>query len=48
MFMGFFGGEGGISDRSRDGHQPWSASDTLRPWQVYCLVLVWAFYLPRP
>ena len=22
MFMGFFGGEGGISDRSRDGHQP--------------------------
>ena len=22
MFMGFFGGEGGISDRSRDGYQP--------------------------
>ncbi len=41
MFMGFFGGEGGIStDRVIDTSLfgvPYSS-----PWQVYCLVVAWA------
>src|SRR6478736_4498572 len=42
MFMAFFGGEGGISTDRVTGISllgvPYSSS-----WQVYCLVLVWAF-----
>ena len=42
MFMGFFGGEGGISiDRVMDTSL-FGVSYTS-PWQVYCLVLAWAF-----
>ena len=42
MFMGFFGGEGGISiDRVMDTSLFGISYAT--PWQVYCLVLVWAF-----
>jgi branched-chain amino acid transport system permease protein len=42
MFMGFFGGEGGISiDRVMDTSL--LGVKYSSPWQVYCLVLVWAF-----
>jgi branched-chain amino acid transport system permease protein len=42
MFMGFFGGEGGISvDRVMDTSL--LGIKYSSPWQVYCLVLVWAF-----
>jgi branched-chain amino acid transport system permease protein len=42
MFMGFFGGEGGISiDRVMDTSLLGIRYSS--PWQVYCLVLVWAF-----
>ena len=42
MFMAFFGGEGGISiDRVMDTSLFGISYAT--PWQVYCLVLVWAF-----
>ena len=42
MFMGFFGGEGGISvDRVMDTSL--FGIKYTSPWQVYCLVLVWAF-----
>jgi len=42
MFMGFFGGEGGIPvDRVMDTSLV--GVRYTSPWQVYCLVLVWAF-----
>jgi branched-chain amino acid transport system permease protein len=42
MFMAFFGGEGGISvDRVMDTSLVGVRYSS--PWQVYCLVLVWAF-----
>jgi len=42
MFMGFFGGEGGISiDRVMDTSL--LGVSYTSPWQVYCLVLAWAF-----
>src|SRR3979411_476923 len=42
MFMGFFGGEGGISvDRVMDTSL--FGVKYTSPWQVYCLVLAWAF-----
>ena len=42
MFMGFFGGEGGIPiDRVMDTSLV--GVKYTSPWQVYCLVLVWAF-----
>jgi branched-chain amino acid transport system permease protein len=42
MFMGFFGGEGGIPvDRVMDTSL--LGVKYTSPWQVYCLVLVWAF-----
>ena len=42
MFMGFFGGEGGIPiDRVMNTSIVGVAYTS--PWQVYCLVLVWAF-----
>ena len=42
MFMGFFGGEGGITVDRVMGTSPLGVS-YASPWQVYCLVLVWAF-----
>jgi branched-chain amino acid transport system permease protein len=42
MFMGFFGGEGGISvDRVMDTSL--FGVTYTSPWQVYCLVIAWAF-----
>ena len=42
MFMGFFGGEGGITiDRVMDTSL--LGVRYTSPWQVYCLVLAWAF-----
>lgn len=42
MFMGFFGGEGGITiDRVMDTSL--LGIRYTSPWQVYCLVLGWAF-----
>ena len=42
MFMAFFGGEGGISiDRVMDTSLVGVRYSS--PWQVYCLVLAWAF-----
>ena len=42
MFMGFFGGEGGIAiDRVMDTSL--FGVKYTSSWQVYCLVLVWAF-----
>ena len=42
MFMGFFGGEGGITiDRVMDTSL--LGVSYTSPWQVYCLVLAWAF-----
>src|SRR5260221_13368925 len=42
MFMGFFGGEGGISiDRVMDTSLV--GVSYTSPWQVYCLVTAWAF-----
>ena len=42
MFMGFFGGEGGIAiDRVMDTSL--LGVKYTSSWQVYCLVLVWAF-----
>lgn len=42
MFMGFFGGEGGITiDRVMDTSL--FGVKYTSPWQVYCLVLAWAF-----
>ena len=42
MFMAFFGGEGGISiDRVMDTSLV--GVRYTSPWQVYCLVLLWAF-----
>ncbi len=42
MFMGFFGGEGGITiDRVMDTSL--FGVRYTSPWQVYCLVLAWAF-----
>ena len=42
MFMGFFGGEGGIAiDRVMDTSL--FGVKYTSPWQVYCLVLAWAF-----
>jgi branched-chain amino acid transport system permease protein len=42
MFMGFFGGEGGISiDRMMDTSL--LGVSYASPWQVYCLVIGWAF-----
>jgi branched-chain amino acid transport system permease protein len=42
MFMGFFGGEGGIAiDRVMNTSVLGVRYSS--PWQVYCLVLVWAF-----
>lgn len=42
MFMGFFGGEGGITiDRVMDTSL--LGIRYTSPWQVYCLVLAWAF-----
>src|ERR1044072_7105979 len=42
MFMGFFGGEGGISIDRVTGTSLFGVSYST-PWQVYCLVLAWAF-----
>jgi branched-chain amino acid transport system permease protein len=42
MFMGFFGGEGGIS-LDRVMNTSLFGISYSSPWQVYCLVLVWAF-----
>src|ERR1700710_3319743 len=42
MVMGFFGGEGGISVDRVMNTSLFGVSYTS-PWQVYCLVLVWAF-----
>ena len=42
MFMAFFGGEGGINVDRVMGTSVLGLSYSS-PWQVYCLVLVWAF-----
>jgi branched-chain amino acid transport system permease protein len=42
MFMAFFGGEGGINIDRVMNTSVLGASYSS-PWQVYCLVLVWAF-----
>jgi branched-chain amino acid transport system permease protein len=42
MFMGFFGGEGGIPIDRVMGTSLLGVRYTS-PWQVYCLVLAWAF-----
>ncbi len=42
MFMGFFGGEGGIAIDRVMGTSLLGVRYTS-PWQVYCLVLAWAF-----
>ena len=42
MFMAFFGGEGGINIDRVMGTSALGASYSS-PWQVYCLVLAWAF-----
>src|SRR5215475_3656705 len=42
MFMAFFGGEGGINIDRVMNTSMFGASYSS-PWQVYCLVLVWAF-----
>jgi len=41
MFMGFFGGEGGISTDRVTG-QSLLGIEYSTPWQVYCLVVAWA------
>jgi len=42
MFMGFFGGEGGIAVNRMMDTSLFGVS-YASPWQVYCLVLAWAF-----
>jgi branched-chain amino acid transport system permease protein len=42
MFLAFFGGEGGISV-DRVMHASLVGASYASSWQVYCLVLVWAF-----
>ena len=43
MFMGFFGGEGGISTDRVIGTSIFGVAYTT-PWQVYCLVAAWAVF----
>ena len=47
MFMGFFGGEGGISTNRVTGSQPARRQPTAPSWQVYYLIVAWALICDR-